>query len=114
LAKRKKINLRAMKALLEKERASLLELSSSAAEERRPVELDQQSVGRLSRMDAMQVQAMAQAVEDRRRGRLQRIEAALKRLAAGDYGYCVSCDEDIPPKRLEIDPATDRCVDCAG
>ena len=114
MAKGKKLDLRAMKKRLEEERASLLTLSDSAAEERRPVELDQQSVGRLSRMDAMQVQAMAQAVEDRRRARLQRIDAALKRLESGDYGYCVSCDEDIPVKRLEIDPATDRCVDCAG
>ena len=114
MAKREKLDLGAMKKRLELERASLLELSSSAAEERRPVELDQQSVGRLSRMDAMQVQAMAQAVEARRRGRLQHIEAALKRLESGDYGYCVSCDEEIPAKRLEVDPATDRCVDCAG
>ncbi len=113
MAARKKPDLKALRRLLEAERAGLLEASESTVEERRPVELDQQSVGRLSRMDAMQVQAMAQAVEVRRRGRLQRIEAALKRLDAGDYGYCTSCDEDIPLKRLEIDPATERCVDCA-
>ena len=57
---------------------------------------------------------MAQAVEGRRRGRLQAIEAALKRLETDDYGYCSDCGEDIPAKRLEIDPATMRCVDCAG
>lgn len=114
MAKPKKLDLGAIKAHLEQERTTLLEISSSTAVERRPVELDQQSVGRLSRMDAMQVQAMAQAVEARRRGRLQRIDAALKRLEAGDYGYCVSCDEEIPAKRLEVDPATDRCIDCAG
>ena len=114
MAKHKKLDLEAMKARLEQERASLVEVSNSAAEERQPVELDQQSVGRLSRMDAMQVQAMAQAVEARRQGRLKRIEAALKRIESDDYGYCVSCDDDIPAKRLEIDPATDRCVDCAG
>ena len=108
-----KRNLETFRRRLEAERAELLEVSDSAAEERRPVELDQQSVGRLSRMDAMQVQAMAQAVEARRRGRLQRIEGALKRLASGDYGYCTSCDEDIPLKRLEFDPVIDRCVDCA-
>ncbi len=113
MAARKKSDLKALRQRLEAERDSLLEASDSTAEERRPVELDQQSVGRLSRMDAMQVQAMAQAVEVRRRGRLQRIEAALKRMDAGDYGYCTSCDEDIPPKRLEIDPAVERCVDCA-
>jgi len=114
MTKRKRLDLDAMKARLELERASLLEVSDSAAEERRPVELDQQSVGRLSRMDALQVQAMAQAVEARRRARLQRIDAALKRLESGDYGYCLSCDEDIPVKRLEVDPATDRCIDCSG
>lgn len=111
---RKKTKLAAMRKTLEAERLSLHEVSESAAEERKPVQLDQQSVGRLSRMDAMQVQAMAQAVEARRQGRLNRIEAALRRLERGDYGYCVSCDEEIPLKRLEIDPATERCVDCAG
>ena len=98
---------------LEEERAEILEMSAASAGERRPVELDQQSVGRLSRMDALQIQAMAQAVEGRRRGRLQRIEAALKRLAAGDYGYCAGCDEEIPAKRLAIDAVTERCIDCA-
>jgi len=109
----KELDLNAMKARLEEERAELLQVGTSTAAERRPVELDQQSVGRLSRMDFMQVQAMAQAVEVRRRARLQRIDAALKRIEAGDYGTCASCDESIPAKRLEIDPATDRCVDCA-
>ncbi|MCG8593449.1 MAG: TraR/DksA family transcriptional regulator [Kiloniellales bacterium] len=111
---RQDLDLGAIRQRLEAERAELLALSAGAAEERRPVELDQQSVGRLSRIDALQVQAMAQAVEGRRRGRLQAIEAALKRLEADDYGYCSDCGEDIPAKRLEIAPATMRCVDCAG
>ena len=113
MADRKKPDLKALRQRLEAERASLLEASEKTSEERRPVELDQQSVGRLSRMDAMQVQAMAQAVEARRRGRLRRIAAALKRMDSDDYGICTSCDEDIPLKRLEIDPALERCIDCA-
>jgi len=44
------------------------------------VELDQSKVGRLSRMDAMQVQAMAQAAVRRRDQQLQRIELALQKL----------------------------------
>jgi len=111
---RQDLDLDAIRRRLEAERAELLALSAGAAEERRPVELDQQSIGRLSRMDAMQVQAMAQAVEGRRRGRLQAIEAALKRLESDDYGTCDDCGEDIPAKRLAVDPATRRCVDCAG
>ena len=97
---------------LERERTELMEVSTSAKEVRQPVELDQQSVGRLSRMDAMQVQAMAQAVEARRTARLQLIDAALRRLEQGDYGYCVQCGEEISLKRLDIDPTTTRCIDC--
>ena len=80
------LDFEAIRQTLEQERADLLELSASVADERRTVELDQQSVGRLSRMDALQVQAMAKAVEARRQGRLRRIEASLRRLADGDYG----------------------------
>ena len=114
MSERSDLDLAAIRQKLEAERAEILQDSAGTAEERRPVELDQQSVGRLSRMDALQVQAMAQALEGRRRGRLQLIEAALKRLDTDDYGYCSECGEDIPAKRLEIDPATPRCVDCAG
>ncbi|MDA1098508.1 MAG: TraR/DksA C4-type zinc finger protein [Proteobacteria bacterium] len=94
--------------------AELRALSDSAHESRKPVELDQSKVGRLSRMDAMQDQAMAQESERRRVGELQRIEAALRRLEGGGYGYCVSCDEAIAPARLELDPAVATCINCAG
>ena len=107
-------NPKTIRQRLERERTELLALSEAAADERRPVVLDQQSVGRVSRMDAMQVQAMAQSVEARRRARLPLIEAALRRLDAGDYGYCTDCGEQIPARRLAIDPTIARCVDCAG
>jgi len=113
MSDRRDVDLQAIRRVLEDERADLLHVSEATAEEQRPVELDQQSVGRLSRMDALQVQAMAQALGARRQGRLLRIEAALRRLDAGDYGFCEECGENIPAKRLEIDPATERCVDCA-
>ncbi len=99
---------------LEAELDGLRTMSDAASDQRRPVELDQQSVGRLSRMDAMQVQAMAQAVDARRRGRQQQIVAALKRLDEGDYGYCVACGEPIAAKRLAIDLTAVRCIGCAG
>ncbi len=110
---RRDLDSEAIRQTLERERDELLEMSTAAADERRPVELDQQSVGRLSRMDALQVQAMAKALEVRRQGRLQRIEAALRRLEDGDYGYCAECGNEIPAKRLAIDPTIARCVNCA-
>ncbi len=88
-------------------------LSEISEEARATVELDQQSVGRLSRMVALQGQAMAQASERQRRADLVRIDAALKRVEAGDYGYCLDCGEEIAEKRLEIDPAAALCVNCA-
>lgn len=78
------------------------------------VELDQARVGRLSRMDAMQAQAMAQASGQRRETMLRDIAAALKRIDEGDYGICESCDEPINPKRLEVDPTARLCIDCAS
>lgn len=76
------------------------------------VTLDQQAVGRLSRMDALQNQAMAQAQARRRQAERQRIAAALQRLDAGEYGYCTDCGEEIAPARLASDPAIPRCLDC--
>ena len=110
---RRDLDPEAIRQTLKRERDELLEMSTAAADERRPVELDQQSVGRLSRMDALQVQAMAKALEVRRQGWLQRIEAALRRLEDGDYGYCAECGKEIPAKRLAIDPTIARCVNCA-
>lgn len=95
-------------------RQELAALSAIAEESRGAVELDQSKVGRLSRMDAMQQQEMAKASEVHRSQELRRIDAAMARIAAGDYGYCVQCDEAIAPKRLEIDPAVALCIDCAG
>jgi DnaK suppressor protein len=94
-------------------RTELIQSSADHEEERAPVELDQQSVGRLSRMDALQVQAMAKESERRRQNEVQRINTALVRLADGEYGYCVTCGEDINPKRLEFDASIPTCIDCA-
>ncbi len=77
------------------------------------VELDQQSVGRLSRMDALQNQAMANANHARRQAQKIRLKAALKRMEEGEYGYCEDCGEDIAVKRLEFDPAANKCIECA-
>ena len=92
----------------------LEKLSEGSADARETVTLDQQSVGRLSRMDAIQQQAMAQATERQRAVEISRIEKALERLDKGDYGFCVECDEEISEKRLEIDPAATLCIKCAG
>lgn len=99
---------------LDQEAAELHALDSQTAEDRAPVELDQSSVGRLSRMDALQQQAMATAQARRRAGRLKAIEAALRRIDDDEFGWCQSCGEEIPEGRLDLDPTAARCVDCVG
>ena len=99
---------------LEARRAELEELSRISGEAREAVRLDQQSVGRLSRMDAMQQQAMAQASERQRASELAAIRAALARIEDGEYGLCVECEEEIEEKRLERTPAASLCLSCAG
>lgn len=86
----------------------------TTADNRRPVELDQTSVGRLSRMDAMQGQALALATERRRHEEMQRVEAAIKRIDKGEYGDCIACGEEIPAKRLAVDPTIPTCIRCAS
>lgn len=101
-------------ARLEARLVELHEDGRSSGDARAPVALDQQSVGRLSRVDALQMQAMSQAQERRRRCEKGRVEAALLRLDSDDYGYCVACGEEIGLKRLEFDPAATTCIRCAG
>ena len=102
----------ARKRLIEM-RQELLSILESSKTTRKPVELDQSRVGRLSRMDALQDQAMALETERRRTIEIRRIDAALERVESGDYGYCLNCGEEIEPKRLQLDLATPVCIDCA-
>lgn len=94
--------------------ADLAVEESASAGARAVVTLDQQAVGRLSRMDALQGQAMAQAQSVRRTIMSRRIAAALARIADGTFGECEACGEDIPPRRLDLDPTLPSCVSCAS
>jgi DnaK suppressor protein len=102
------------RTMLEARAEELRTLEQMSADSRSVVELDQQSIGRLSRMDAIQQQAMAQAAARNRKIELARTEAALGRIEAGAYGSCLSCGEDIAEKRLEADPAATLCITCAS
>jgi RNA polymerase-binding transcription factor len=99
---------------LEERRAELQGLQAISAESRGTVALDQTSVGRLSRMDAMQGQAMALATQRQRDHELARIAAALARIADGSFGYCLECGEEIADKRLRFDPSIATCIGCAS
>ncbi len=101
------------KEIMLDKKETLLALEKENNDQAKPVELDQTSVGRLSRMDAMQKQAMSLELKRRRQQELNQIEAALKRIEEDDYGYCFQCGEDINQNRLEINPTATLCIQCA-
>ena len=108
------VDIEKFRAMLDARKAELIASVENASDSAAPVELDHQVQGRLSRMDAMQGQAMAQATIERRCIEIAQIDAAFARMDEGEFGYCVSCGDDIAPKRLELNPSIARCVDCAG
>lgn len=95
-------------------RLSELEAADALSDEdRKPVELDQPSVGRLSRVDAMQRQAMAFASQARRQHEARMIAAALGRIAEDEFGWCGGCGDPIPLARLRLDATIATCIECA-
>lgn len=108
------IDAKAFKTRLRKMREEALRDSELTEAERKPVTLDQSMVGRLSRMDALQNQAMALETERRRGVEIRRIDAALTRIEDGEFGYCAVCGEAIGPQRLDHDPTAPSCIACAS
>jgi len=106
-------NLKQIKQLLLKMKSELQEQEKTSKETGKPVELDQTKVGRISRMDAMQAQQMALNASRRRQLQLVKIESAFQRIDFGEYGYCLTCDEDIDIRRLMVDPTNTYCIKCA-
>lgn len=110
---RDNLDLKTYQRLLEDRLREIKDGRQAKQEEQATVELDQSKVGRLSRMDAMQQQAMARATAARQELEEKRIRSALSRIRSGDYGYCVKCEEEIAEGRLKVDPATPVCIGCA-
>ena len=77
------------------------------------VVLDQTTVGRLSRIDSIQNQAMAKGLHEREQARLGQIQSALARIAAGEYGHCLECRRPLEFGRLLIFPEAPTCPGCA-
>jgi len=113
MAKSPAIDVKTFRKRLVTRRKELNEIIEHSAETHTNIELDEVEMGRLSRMDAIQQHAMEDETDRRRVQELSRIDSALERMEAGDYGYCTSCDEPIAVKRLENDPAAALCIDCA-
>lgn len=105
--------LQELRADLERQRERLVRSMAITDEAVRPVELDQQAVGRLSRMDSLQNQQMSQNLQEREAARFGAIVAALKRMDEGRYGLCTECGEALDPGRLMVFPEAPHCPSCS-
>jgi DnaK suppressor protein len=105
------VELAELRSLLEQARSEVEREASTSAADARPVDLGL-SIGRLTRVDALQQQHMAIARRERVELRLQQIRAALSRMTAGAYGACLDCAEPIGYARLRVRPETPLCRDC--
>jgi len=103
-----------LQKILIENRKTLSMAIEGETESSKTVELDQSTMGRLSRMDALQGQAMSKETKQRHEEGLRKIISALSRIESGDYGYCLKCDELISVARLEVDPAASLCISCAS
>lgn len=102
-----------LKGILQKLGREFEILAQSSSNQAKPVQLDE-PIGRLSRMDALQQQSMAQANVETAKHRLKLVNAALRRVQEGIYGDCLECEEPIGYARLKASPETPFCVSCQG
>jgi DnaK suppressor protein len=103
-----------VRAELESELARLDKTRESSREAAQPVALDQTSVGRVSRIDALQNQQMSKDLHSRSEARRAQIVDALERMDAGSYGRCARCGQEIPYGRLLVFPEARHCATCGA
>jgi DnaK suppressor protein len=70
------------------------------------------SVGRLSRLDSMQMQQMALAGKRRLEEQRARLHEARRRIDSGTFGRCLQCGNDISIERLQYQPDAVTCMPC--
>ena len=101
-----------LRARLEHRRNELRESIDAGEKADVPIAPDS-SLGRLTRVDALQGQQMAAALIQRNREELSRVDRALSRMSSGDYGTCARCGEEIAEARLNAAPDALLCLACA-
>ena len=103
-----------LRAELERQLRKLQRSMRVTAEAAAPVELDQTTVGRLSRMDSLQSQGLSRSLQEREEMKLILLREALARLEGGSYALCVTCGGEVPFERLCVFPEAPSCTSCAG
>ena len=104
---------KAFKKKIEAEIQSLEEMLPKLEQSAKPVELDQSSVGRVSRIDALGNQAISEQALAKAQTKVKALKGVLEHIDDEDFGDCVVCGQPIPEKRLLVMPEHMVCVKCA-
>jgi DnaK suppressor protein len=72
------------------------------------------SLGRISRMDAINNKSVVEAALRNKKNKLSKMKVALSKIDRDDFGTCIHCKRDIQPARLIIMPESSSCIYCAG
>ena len=102
-----------IKQKIESEIASLKKDIISLEESVQPIAPDV-SLGRLTRMDAIQQQQMTKANRSTCEVKLRQVKASLELIGKDEYGFCRSCEEPIGYPRLKARPEAPYCLSCQG
>ena len=78
----------------------------------KPVSPDS-SIGRITRMEAINSKSINEASLINSKNRLYKLEKSLEMIDDPYFGYCFECEEQIPFARLMIMPESVYCVKCA-
>ena len=72
------------------------------------------SIGRISRMDAINNKSVMEASLRQAEGKLKNLQSVLSKVGSKDFGLCLKCKQEIPLARILIRPESLRCVNCAS
>lgn len=71
------------------------------------------SIGRISRMDAINNKSVVDAALRTAKEKLSGLKSMLKKIHEPDFGTCDRCGDLIPERRLILMPQSKYCVRCA-
>ncbi len=104
-----KILKRDIKRMITTLQSELKELEESA----KPIS-PENSIGRISRMDAINNKGVLDVSIRNRKKKLSKLQLALSKVDSPGFGNCVNCKNPINPKRLMLLPESNRCIRCAS
>lgn len=72
------------------------------------------SLGRISRMDAINNKSVMEAALRNKKKKLAQLKISLSKIDQPDFGICISCKQEIQTARMIFMPESNECIRCAG